>query len=114
MDNETKEILMILGVAIAVLYIAKPKKHKRKVEDLASNVEPPKTTKDKSDVEFENAVISIKAYRSAINNEESESNLESLNRITLKDYGIKVFKTKSGKLVARNTKGEDIALEEDK
>ena len=55
----------------------------------------------------------FKAFRSAVNNSESKEELEKLNRILLKDYGIKIFScSKSGKLTARNSDGEDVAKEE--
>ena len=115
MDRETKNILAVLGVAIVILLIFKPSKTGKKRKGILSgkkNTEPPKVD-GSEDKKFENAVISIKAVRSAINNGESESEVDKLNRMTLKDYGIKVYKcSKSGKLVARDTKGEDIAKEE--
>lgn len=115
MDNETKNILKILGVAIVILFVFKPKFGKSKTSpklfDLGNNVKPPKTDSDDSDKEFENAVISIKAYRNALNNNEPQSQLDKLNRIGISEYGIKIF-NENGKLYARNTKGEDIANEE--
>lgn len=115
MDRETKNILAVLGVAIVVLLIFKPSKSGNKRKNILSgkkNTEPPKVD-GSDDKKFENAVISIQAVRSAINNGESDTEVDKLNRMTLKDYGIKVFKCKkSGKLVARDTKGDDIAKEE--
>lgn len=118
MDNETKNILKILGVAIVILFVFKPKlgngKKSKKLFDPRNKVKPPKTDSSNStdaDKEFENAVISIKAYRSALNNNEPQSELDKLNRIGISEYGIKIF-NKNGKLYARNTKGEDIANEE--
>ncbi len=115
MDNETKNILKILGVAIVILLVFKPKSNssngKSKLfSDEGNKVKPPKTDSGNPDQEFENAVLSIKAYRSALNNNEPQSELDKLNRITISDYGIKVF-NKDGKLYARNTKGEDVANE---
>ena len=113
MDNETKDILKILGVAVLVLFLLKPKKGKGK--KINNPIAEPKVDKTEavSEKEFENAVISIKAYRSALNNNESPSELEKLNRILLKENGIKVFLcSKSGKLKARNSKGQDVANEE--
>jgi hypothetical protein len=121
MDNETKNILKILGVAVVVLFLLKPKKAKSllgKSSKDKDSVAPPKTessnvAKVGSEQEFENATVSLKAFRSAVNNKESKSELDKLNRILLKDYGIKVFlDEKSGKLTARNSKGEDVAKEE--
>jgi hypothetical protein len=113
MDNETKDILKILGVAVVVLFLLKPKKGKRnKIKDSTSEPNVDKT-EAVSEKEFENAIISIKAYRSALNNNESVAELDKLNRILLKENGIKVFLSpKSGKLTARNSKGQDVANEE--
>lgn len=115
MDRETKNILAVLGVAIVVLLLFKPSKSGNKRKNIFSgkkNTEPPQV-EGSQDKKFENAVISIQAVRSAINNGESDSDVDKLNRMTLKDYGIKVYKcSKSGKLVARDTKGDDIAKEE--
>ena len=112
MDNETKNILKILGVAVVVLYLLKPRKKSK--SNLEERVEPPSVSKEGvSEKEYENAVISIKAYRSAINNKEPKSELDKLNTELIKEYGIKVFRCKkSGKLTARNSKGQDVAKEE--
>ena len=113
MDNETKDILKILGVAVVVLFLLKPKKGKRnKLKDSTSEPNVDKTEAI-SEKEFENAIVSIKAYRSALNNNETVAELDKLNRILLKENGIKVFLCpKSGKLKARNSKGQDVANEE--
>lgn len=114
MDNETKNILKILGVAVVILFILKPKfgngQKSKGLFDVSNKTKPPKTDSDKSDSEFENAVISLKAYRSALNNNEPQSELDKLNRIGISEYGIKIFNI-NGKLFARNTKGIDIANE---
>jgi hypothetical protein len=119
MDNETKDILKVLGVAIIVLFLFKVKKGKKLSIKLdggdtsgADSVAHPKTSKDSDEAEFDNAVISIKAVRSAINSGEKGSEIDKLNEITKKDYGIVVFRKKNGKLCAKNTKGEAIANEE--
>jgi len=118
MDNETKDILKVIGVAVIVLFLFKVKKGKKlsiKLESDTSgadSVAHPKTSKDSSEAEFDNAVISIKAVRSAINSGEKGSEIDKLNEITKKDYGIVVFRKKNGKLCAKNTKGEAIANEE--
>lgn len=114
MDRETKNILSILGIAVVLLYFFRPRKQGSVKEFLNGKERVAKPIAEQSeDTKFQNAVISIKAFRSAINNGEPEGELDKLNRITLKDYGIKVFKCKkSGKLVARDTKGQDIAKEE--
>jgi len=112
MDNETKNILKILGVAVVVLYLLKPRKKSK--SDLEQRVEAPSVAKgDSSEKDYENAVISLKAFRSAINNNEPKSELDKLNMELIKEYGIKVFRCKkSGKLTARNSKGQDVAKEE--
>ena len=113
MDNETKDILKILGVAVVVLFLLKPKKGKRNKRLEATSEPIVDKTEAISEKEFENAIVSIKAYRSALNNKESVEELDKLNRILLKENGIKVFLSpKSGKLVARNSKGQDVANEE--
>jgi hypothetical protein len=73
MDRETKNILAVLGVAIVILLIFKPSKTGKKRKGILSgkkNTEPPKV-EGSEDKKFENAVISIKSVRSAINNGES-------------------------------------------
>ena len=128
MDNETKNILKILGVAVVILYLTRPKSKGKtqKTERRSSatsgsssgsllkgSVAPPKTELSKEDQQFKNAVISLKAVRKAVNNNEPNAEIDKLNRILIKDYGIKVFKCKgSEKLVARDSKGRDIAKEE--
>jgi hypothetical protein len=115
MDNETKNILKILGVAVGVLFLLKPKKGKSAVKSLADAVSKPKVenSEEVTEKQFEDGIIAIKAYRSAINNKESQEELNKLNRVLLKDYGLKVtLCTKSGKLTARSSKGQDVAKEE--
>lgn len=112
MDNETKNILKILGVAVVVLYLLKPRKNSK--SDLAKKLDAPSVDNETiSDKDYENAVVGIKAYRSAINNKEPQSELDKLNTELIKEYGIKVFMNKkSSKLTARNSKGQDVAKEE--
>lgn len=112
MDLETKNILKILGIAIVVLYLFKPRKKSNlnldKIIDTSSV-----TKEDIFETEYQNAVIGIKAYRSAIKNNEPESQLKYLNSELMKEYGVQIFKCQqSGKLTARNMKGKDIAKEE--
>jgi hypothetical protein len=117
MDRETGNILKVVAVAIVILWLFKRKKNKSIVESDdnsgANAVAPPKTSQSSEDVEYDNAVISITAFRNAINSGEPQSELNKLNEITMKDYGIKVSKCKnSGKLTARNKKGNDVAKEQ--
>lgn len=124
MDKETKNLLKILGVAIIILYLTRPKSKGKKLSGNAksskpslvggkSGITPPKSTKSDEDKKFENAVISIKAIRRAIDNNEPKSELDKLNRILVKDYGLKVFVCKNtSKLIARDSKGEDVAKEQ--
>jgi len=118
MDNETKDILKILGVAIIVLFLFKVKKGKKislslgESSDGEDSVAPPKSAKNSKDTEFDNAVISIKAVRDAINSKETVSEIKKLVEIIKKENGITVERLKSGKLSAKNKKGEDVANEE--
>mgnify|MGYP003131699358 FL=1 len=122
MDKETKNILKILGVAVLILYLFRPKNKDAQVSkrknrtsakvNLKNSLSAPKQEIDE-DKQFKDAVISIKAVRKAINNNEPDKEVEKLNRILIKDYGIKVFKCKdSDKLIARDTKGNEIAKEQ--
>ncbi len=129
MDSETKNLLKILGVAVVILYLTRPKSKGKKTSipqksgsgstsgggsSLRKNtVSPPKTKQLSEDELFKNAVISIKAVRKAVNSNEPDSEIAKLNRILIKDYGIKVFKCKDNKkLIARDSKGNEIAKEE--
>lgn len=116
MDSETKNILKILGVAVAVLFIFKPKFKNKNISAKSkgeNGIEPPKTDNSVTEQEFENATIVLKAFRSAINNGENENELNNLNQMALKDYGIKVSQIgKSGKFVAKNKQGQEIAKEQ--
>lgn len=124
MDNETKNLLKILGVAVIILYLTRPKSKGKKSSIPAKSgggsasarkntVSAPKTQQLSEDEKFKNAVISIKAVRKAVNNNEPDSEIAKLNRILIKDYGIKVFKCKDNKkLIARDSKGNEIAKEE--
>lgn len=114
MDNETKNILKILGVAVVVLFVFKPKFSKKaiglKSNGASGNLNPPKTEDAISDKDFDNAIVAIKAYRSALNNGESQSALEEINQKALAEFGVKIIQ-KNGKLFAVDKNGRDIANE---
>jgi hypothetical protein len=102
--KEIRNMVLILAVTFGILTLAKPR------TKIKSKFQKPEEAKP-NDNEFENAVIAIKAYRAAINDNVSTKDLNDLNRELLKEYNIRVI-DKKGQLVASNRNGVAIANED--
>jgi hypothetical protein len=116
MDNQTKKLLIVVGVAVAVLWIAKPKNNiidsargKRKNSDKLS---APKTVDSKLAKEQHDGTVGLQAMREAISSGENQKELDKLNRMLLNETNIKVYTMSNGKLCARNRKGKTVAKEQ--
>jgi hypothetical protein len=123
MDKETKIFLASIGVALIILWIAKPKSASKKTDvkaeefksfDASENkYKEPKVMNDDSKKLQENAVISLKAMRSAIDAKEPKKELDKLNAMVNKDYGIKLMMNKSNGLLRALSKAGKVIAEEE-
>lgn len=111
MDSSTKNALIMLGTAIAVLWVFRNKK-KVKVGG-SSNADsgklaPPATAEESDKKLIDNAHIALEAMRNAINAGESSDSLNKLNRILATEYDVKVYPQKDGTLMVCDRKGASI------
>lgn len=106
MDKDLRNLLIVSGIAIAVLFIARPKGFFKRAQK--KNIEIPSSA-SKEDREFENGAEAISAMRSAANSGESNEFLDEMNQYFQDEYGLKVHyenglfhaKNKAGKIVAK-------------
>jgi len=112
MDRDTKFFIGSLGVAIVILFLI-GNKNKKSTKDLLNvKYAEPKQVEDTEIKDKENAVIGLKAMREAMDSKESKAELDKLNNIILKDYGVKIMPNKStGLLRAMSKKGKVLAEE---
>jgi hypothetical protein len=113
MDKETKTLLITFGVALVVLWLARPKGMKNSVKDLLDvKYAEPKKANDSDLKAKENATVALQAMKDAIANKEPKRELDKLNAMILKDYGLKILANKkTGKLRALDKSGKVVAEE---
>jgi hypothetical protein len=99
-STQTKEALIIFGVALADLYITTPK-------GKGSLIPKPDTAPATELATKENAMIALDAYVNASKAGESSANLNALNNELASQYGLRVYK-QGGIYIARNSSGTDI------
>ena len=112
MDNSLKNALIIMGTAVAVLWVFRNKK-KVKVGGASAGADsdklaPPATADDSEKKTIDNAHIALEAMRKAIDAGESSDALNKLNRILATEYGVKVYPQKDGTLMVCDRKGASI------
>jgi hypothetical protein len=111
MDNSLKNALIILGTAVAVLWVFRNKK-KVKVEVAvgaeSDKLAPPATADESDKKQIDNAHIALDAMRKAIDAGESSDGLNKLNRILATEDGVKVYPQKDGTLMVCDRKGASI------
>jgi hypothetical protein len=59
---------------------------------------------------MDNAKVVLDAYLNAVEAGEKKAELDKLNSIFAEEYGMRVFRTKDGKYVARTTSGKDVLM----
>ena len=106
MDKETKTFLATIGIALAVLWVFKPKKSNESFSN-ADGVEiekyhAPKVVAEDEKKLKDDAGISLQAIRDAINDDVSASEIDKLKDIILKENGIKIMIKKSTKKLIAN------------
>jgi hypothetical protein len=113
MDKDTKILLLTFGVAFVILWYIKPKGIKTSVKDmLGVKYAEPKKANDTDLKAKESAIVALQAMKDAIANKEPKKELDSLNAMILKDYGLKILANKkTGKLRALDKSGKVVAEE---
>jgi hypothetical protein len=116
MNKQTKTLLISLAGALVLLYALMPKnKNKSGFSNATGNKYPePKLADDKAVKDKENAVIGLQAMRSAMDNNEPESELKKLSGIIFKEHGIKVIPNKKTGLLRAMSKDGKVLAEEEK
>lgn len=115
MGKEEKTLFITVAVALAILWLLKPKGTNllgvEKSDDIDKYAEP-KIASESSKKEKDNAVIALQAMRDAINNKEPKKEIDKLNAMILQDYGVKVLvNKKTSKLRAMSKSGKVLAEE---
>jgi hypothetical protein len=115
MDRETKALLASIGIALAILWIFKPKKNGSNTEEevIVDKYKEPKVVEEDDKKIKDDAVVGLQAMREAINNGESVRELDKLKNMILQENGIKIMiNRKTKKLRAMEKNGSVIAEEE--
>ena len=100
--QNVKEGLIIVGIVAVGLYLLLPRNKK--------GVNSPKIADDGKLKNMDNAKVVLDAYLNAMEAGEKKAELDKLNSIFAEEYGLRVFRTKDGKFVARTTSGKDILM----
>jgi len=101
LSREWKNAIIILGATITIYLLVKPKKNPLD--------KPKKASKDEVKRKKDARTV-LDAYVNAVEAGEKSSELNKLNSIFADEYGMKVFKTKSGGYVARTLSGTDVLM----
>ena len=100
--QNVKEGLIIVGIVAVGLYLLLPRNKK--------GVNSPKVADDGKLKNMDNAKVVLDAYLNAVEAGEKKAELDKLNSIFAEEYGMRVFRTKNGKYVARTTSGKDVLM----
>lgn len=101
-SQNLKEGLIIIGIVAVGLYLLLPRNKK--------GVGAPKVADNSKLKNMDNAKVVLDAYLNAMEAGEKKSELDKLNSIFADEYGLRVFKTKNGKYVARTIDGKDVLM----
>jgi hypothetical protein len=115
MDNQTKKLLTVVGIAVLLLWVTRPKNNmieggSKKLKG-KGKLSAPKEADSGLAQDQHNGTVGIQAMREAIESGETKKELDKLNRMLLNENGIKVYVMTNGKLCARNRKGKTVAKE---
>jgi hypothetical protein len=106
MKEELKNGLIVLAFTAIILFLALPKS---KSTTKKSSMVPSLAKSDEN--QYEQAVVGIKAVRSAINANETKAIIDELKQTILQENNIRVIESK-GLLVATDRSGKEIAKEQ--
>jgi hypothetical protein len=114
MDRQQKTFFMTIGLALAILYLFRPKNNLFDDTFAPDNkLSPPKTVSPEVATTSHNGMVIIMAMREALNDNVPQEDVDNLNRIFYNEHGLKVFFGKNGTLVAKNKEGQIVARESD-
>jgi|688.fasta_scaffold395554_4 hypothetical protein len=99
-STQTKEALIVFGIAIAVIYLTTPKSK-------GSLIPKPDVAPANELANKENALIALDAYVSASKAGESSKALNALNNELASQYGLRVYK-QDGIYTAKDSSGKAI------
>ena len=109
MNTETKNVLIVAGVTILMLYFFRKPSIKLAKDKSEENPYAAPDVASMSDSEKqENAAVALQAMQSAIQAGEGKSELNKLNSILYNEKGVKVFPSKSGGLMVTDRSGQVI------
>lgn len=112
MDKETKILLTTVAVALGLVWFFKPKSKGGESTSSTNKYEAPKLATEENKKVKDDAVIGLQAMRDAIDNKETKRELDKLNAMILKDYKVKITRSKTtGKLRAMSSEGKVLAEE---
>jgi hypothetical protein len=109
MSGEAKNVLVVAGVALLMLYLFR-KPRVRLAKDAADNnpYGAPDVASMSDAEKQENAAVALNAMASAIQAGESTAELNKLNSILYNEKGVKVYPNKSGGLFVADRSGQVI------
>ena len=109
-DSETKSMLIISGITIALLWVFRQPKTVGGVAPEGGGNSPygAPDSAEGEDKERESAAIALDAMRRAIKAGESADALNKLNRILCNEHNVRVYPKKDGSLMVANKKGDVI------
>ena len=100
--QNVKEGLIIVGIVAVGLYFLLPRNKK--------GIKSPKVADDGKLKNIDNAKVVLDAYLNAMEAGEKKAQLDKLNTIFADEYGLRVFRSKDGKFVARTIDGQDVLM----
>lgn len=116
MDKETKTFIATIAIALAILWIFKPKKSDKSEKEsdvIVDKYQAPKVVADDEKKLKDEAVVGLQAMRQAINDGQPARELDKLKNMILQESGIKIMISKNTKkLRAMDKKGAVIGEEE--
>jgi len=112
MGKEEKTLLITVAVALGLIWFFKPKSKSKEGSSATNKYEAPKVANEDNKKSKEDAVVGLKAMRDAIDSKEPKRELDKLNDMILKDYKVKITRSKTtGKLRAMSSQGKVLAEE---
>ena len=118
MVKEEKTLLATIGIAIAILWIFKPKKSANSKEDkkddvLVEKYQAPKVVEEDEKKLKDEAVVGLQAMRQAINDGQPARELDKLKNMILQENGIKIMISKNTKKLRAMDKNGSVIGEEE-
>lgn len=101
MDSRIRDYLIIGGIVVVGYLLLVPR---------SKGIKKPQVASEGDVSQVQNARTVLDAFLNAYEAKEPASELNKLNGIFVKEYGLKVHKRKDGKFVARTLDGKDVLM----